>query len=82
MAALNQIEHVIVLMLENRSFDNMLGLLYPKSPGFDGLAGIECNLNMNGKAVPVWNSPGSDGKHSLFRIPIRESYLRILTRNY
>ncbi len=36
-----RIEHVIVLMLENRSFDHMLGYLYPdKTPAqFDGLQG-------------------------------------------
>jgi phospholipase C len=32
-----KIEHVVVLMLENRSFDNMLGFLYPSGPGFNGL---------------------------------------------
>jgi len=60
MASLNEIDHVVVLMLENRSFDNMLGFLYPKSSGFDGLAGTEFNLDAAGNAVPVWNSPGSD----------------------
>jgi len=34
---LGPIEHVIVLMFENRSFDNMLGGLYPHGPGFDGV---------------------------------------------
>jgi phospholipase C len=36
---LNQIEHIVVLMLENRSFDCMLGKLYAPSPQFDGLTG-------------------------------------------
>jgi phospholipase C len=27
------IEHIVVLMFENRSFDNMLGGLYPENPG-------------------------------------------------
>jgi phospholipase C len=48
--ALNDIEHIIVVMMENRSFDNLLGWLYdnqsnsPKfnipaqpSPTFEGL---------------------------------------------
>jgi phospholipase C len=49
MATLNQIEHVVVLMLENRSFDNVLGWLYdPGNPSpfnreppanFEGLYG-------------------------------------------
>jgi phospholipase C len=60
MAALDQIEHIVVLMLENRSFDSMLGQLYPKSPDFDGLAGTEFNLDATGNPIPVWNSPGSD----------------------
>ena len=31
---LERIEHVVVLMLENRSFDNLLGWLYdPANPG-------------------------------------------------
>jgi phospholipase C len=33
------IEHVIVLMLENRSFDHFLGFLYPASDAFEGLKG-------------------------------------------
>jgi phospholipase C len=50
------IQHVVVLMLENRSFDCMLGRLYPSGPTFDGLTGQEKNL-CNGTAVPVWTSP-------------------------
>ncbi len=37
MGALEGIEHVVVLMLENRSFDCMLGNLYPDNPNFEGL---------------------------------------------
>ena len=44
MPALNtSIDHIVVLMLENRSFDNLLGALYPTSPQFDGLDGTESN---------------------------------------
>ncbi len=60
MSALEQIDHIVVLMLENRSFDCMLGKLYPASPGFDGLTGSESNIDTNGQAVRVWNSPGTD----------------------
>ena len=42
--SLSKIEHIVVLMLENRSFDSMLGRLYEKSDGFDGLSGSESNL--------------------------------------
>ena len=60
MGQLANIEHIVVLMLENRSFDSMLGKLYAKSDDFDGLAGNEQNLDANGTVVPVWNSPGTD----------------------
>jgi phospholipase C len=43
MAAREGIKHVIVLMLENRSFDCMLGQLYPSGPRFNGLTGNETN---------------------------------------
>jgi phospholipase C len=56
------IKHVVVLMLENRSFDSMLGMLYPHSDTFDGLTGTEQNTwhNPDGSAlerVAVWKSP-------------------------
>src|SRR6516165_4951770 len=60
MAQLGRINHVVVLMLENRSFDSMLGMLYPASSTFDGLVGTESNLDPNGIAIPVWNCPGTD----------------------
>jgi hypothetical protein len=55
------IEHVVVLMLENRSFDTMLGWLYPGRPDFDGLTGREANPwhRPTGQVmVPVWTDPG------------------------
>jgi phospholipase C len=59
MSSLNQIEHVVVLMLENRSFDSMLGKLYPASPDFDGLTGNESNPDTQNNPIKVWNSPGT-----------------------
>lgn len=38
-AATNPIEHVIVIMLENRSFDHMLGWLHDDISDIDGLKG-------------------------------------------
>jgi len=35
--SLNLIENIVVVMLENRSFDQMLGTLYPYSSTFEGL---------------------------------------------
>lgn len=60
MATLDQIDHIVVLMLENRSFDSMLGTLYPAGPGFDGLTGGESNPAADGTPVAVWNAPGTD----------------------
>jgi phospholipase C len=57
---LNAIDHIVVLMLENRSFDSMLGRLYPKTPGFNGLDGTEFNVDANGNRIAVWNTPGTD----------------------
>jgi phospholipase C len=50
------IKHVVVLMLENRSFDSMLGTLYPKSDRFDGLSGDEQN---------VWHHAGGSGAETI-----------------
>ncbi len=60
---LSRIEHVVVLMLENRSFDNLLGWLYDPTnsppfdkvpPNFDGLWGKHLsNPDANGNPVPV-----------------------------
>lgn len=64
---LSQIEHIVVLMLENRSFDSMLGFLYTdqgnKSPAgqpYEGLTGNESNPDANGKSVPVFQIKPTD----------------------
>ncbi len=61
MAELSSIENVVVLMLENRSMDHMLGYLYAAegnvSPGgqpFEGLRGDESNLDTDGNPVTVF----------------------------
>jgi phospholipase C len=48
------IQHVVVLMLENRSFDSMLGRLYPNDPDYRGLTLKESNT-YGGTTFPVWN---------------------------
>jgi phospholipase C len=60
MSELASIDTVIVLMLENRSFDHMLGYLYsgqgnvsPANQPFEGLTGNESNPDANGAPVPV-----------------------------
>lgn len=47
---LNKINHIVVVMMENRSFDHMLGFLYtdqgnksPSGQAFEGLTGNEFN---------------------------------------
>ena len=56
---LSPIEHVVVLMLENRSFDHMLGYLYADSGNlageqpFEGLTGAESCPDKNGTQVSV-----------------------------
>jgi len=50
---LDKLKHIVVLMMENRSFDHMLGGLKAIDPRIDGLAGDESNLDTTGKAAPV-----------------------------
>src|ERR1700734_1054592 len=64
----NAIDHVVAIMFENRSFDNLLGRLY--QPGevasFDGVAGREFS-----NPIPDWaaavntpsRDPGADYQH-------------------
>ena len=53
------IKHIVQLMLENRSFDQMLGFLYggkpttPDGTPFAGLTGSESNLDANGRTVTI-----------------------------
>ena len=51
--------HIVVLMLENRSFDHMLGFLYegkttPSGEPFEGLTGGESNADASGNEVTVF----------------------------
>jgi phospholipase C len=41
MAGLDQVQHIVVLMLENRSFDHLCGFLKRRIPALDGLSGAE-----------------------------------------
>jgi phospholipase C len=69
MGALDKIEHVVVLMLENRSFDSMLGQLYPKSDRYDGLDGTEHNLDRDGRPIAVWSRPSADPRDMTIPAP-------------
>lgn len=56
-----KIDHIVVLMLENRSFDCLLGRLKPQSAGFNGLSGRELNPYTSAtgatEQVLAWNDP-------------------------
>src|SRR5262249_18362689 len=56
-----KIDKLLVVMLENRSFDNLLGFLYQDRKNislsgqpFEGLTGAETNADKNGKPVQVF----------------------------
>jgi phospholipase C len=58
---LSSIKHIVQLMLENRSFDQMLGFLYessgnrsPTNQPFEGLTGNETNPDDTGREVSVY----------------------------
>ena len=56
---LASVNSVVVLMLENRSFDHMLGYLYPgnvtpSGQAFEGLSGTESNPGSSGEPVTVF----------------------------
>jgi phospholipase C len=58
---LGTIKHIVQLMLENRSFDQMLGFLYessgnksPTGQPFEGLTGAESNPDDTGREIKVY----------------------------
>jgi phospholipase C len=60
-SGLAAVDHIVVLMLENRSFDHLLGFLYtgagnvsPAGNPFEGLTGHESCPGTDGAPVPVW----------------------------
>ena len=50
---LDKLQHIVVLMMENRSFDHMLGGLKAKDPRINGLTGNETNPDTTGALVQV-----------------------------
>jgi len=50
---IDALRHIVVLMMENRSFDHMLGFLNATHPNIDGLTGKEAIPDSNGDMVPV-----------------------------
>jgi phospholipase C len=72
---LGSIEHIVVLVLENRSFDHMLGFLYADSGNaspatqqpFEGLTGQESNPDATGASIAV--SALTEGTSNLYFTP-------------
>jgi phospholipase C len=52
-AGLDNLSHIVVLMMENRSFDHMLGDLKKQNPAIDGLTGNETNPDTAGAQISV-----------------------------
>ena len=50
---LDNLKHIVVLMMENRSFDHMLGALRAKDPRINGLTGNESNPDTTGATIKV-----------------------------
>src|SRR5271169_5403343 len=50
---LDNLKHIVVLMMENRSFDHMLGDLRATDPRIDGLTGAESNSDTTGAKALV-----------------------------
>jgi phospholipase C len=64
---LGKIQHIVQVMLENRSLDHMLGYLYaasgnvsPAGQPFDGLTGDESNPDATGRSVAVYAIQADD----------------------
>jgi len=63
---LQRFDHLVVLMYENRSFDNVLGWLYPAGQGFNGLADgsysnpVPSYIGDGHATVAARQSPGTD----------------------
>src|SRR5260370_37054560 len=52
-AGLDNLKHIVVLMMENRSFDHMLGFAQSDTWPIDGLKGTETNVDSQGGAAQV-----------------------------
>jgi phospholipase C len=65
---LSNIEAIVVVMLENRSFDHHLGSLrsdreYPSAGTVDGLRGGESNPDTDGRLVQSWRMTGNEPRY-------------------
>ncbi len=71
-AGLDNLKHIVVLMMENRSFDHMLGYAGSDNWRIEGLRGDESNLDSANGVAQVSNDAGYEGDftpdpgHSVF----------------
>src|SRR5262249_16906731 len=69
---LDNLKHIVVLMMENRSFDHMLGFAATANWPIDGLTGNEANRDSTGELAKVSNDARYSGDftpdpgHALF----------------
>ena len=66
----DKVKHIVVLMMENRSFDHMLGAQKPKYPKINGLSGNETNPDTKGAIVKVRPPPSSKDRLRTIQITI------------
>src|SRR5215212_2444609 len=50
-AGLDALRHIVVVMMENRSFDHLLGSLEAVNPGIDGIDGTQSNPDTQGNLI-------------------------------
>lgn len=63
MSALDQIKHIVVLMMENRSFDHLIGFLKKENPDIRGVLGNDyTNPSNAGPDVPVTDGAEYQGQ--------------------
>src|SRR3954466_8736975 len=51
--SVDALQHIVGLMMENRSFDHMLGSLKAVDPRIDGVTGSESNPDTSGRTATV-----------------------------
>jgi len=86
-SSFSKIEHVVVLMFENRSFDNLLGWLYDPAnevpfnvvpPDFEGLYGKNLsNRTSDGRVVPAGKTDDARGPQPNPGEPFEDVYSQI-----
>src|SRR5437867_5646161 len=59
---LDQLKHIVVLMMENRSFDHMLGALKAEDPHINGLTGQELNPDTSNEPAKVQSKAEYQGQ--------------------